>query len=242
MSQKTDQSLFIEDIGTVLFKRSARTRSLRIRVSRKEGIMVILPSHVSENIALRFIHEKKNWIQKSLNRQAKLQNQQTIFNENSTFKTRMHTLYLLKQNKNTIKSIVSGDKIVVWYPSSAKVEDNRIQHVIRKAVLEAWRVEAKKYLPGRTKELAKQNNYNFNKLTVKNTKTRWGSCSAANNINLNLQLMRLPNHLIDYIILHELTHTVHKNHQKSFWNRMESILPGARKLDKELNKYHLEFW
>ena len=240
--EKSVQSLVIEDIGTVFLKKSTRSRSLRIQVSRKEGITVFIPSFVTENMALRFIQEKKSWIQKSLQRQARLQNQQTIFHENTPFQTRMHTLHLLKQNKNTIKSVVSGDKIVVWYPSTAKVEDSRIQRIIRRAILEAWRVEARKYLPGRTAELARLNNFQYNKLTVKNTKTRWGSCSAVNNININLQLMRLPDHLIDYIILHELTHTVHKNHQKSFWNKLESILPGARKLDKELNKYHLEYW
>lgn len=240
--EKSVQSLFIEDIGTVFLKKSTRSRSLRIQVSRKEGITVFIPSFVSENMAVRFIHEKKNWIQKSLQRQTRLQNQQTIFHEDTPFQTRMHTLHLLKHNKNTIKSVVSGNKVVVWYPLSANVEDSRIQRIIRRAVLEAWRVEAKKYLPSRTAELASLNNFQYNKLTIKNTKTRWGSCSATNNINLNLQLMRLPNYLIDYIILHELTHTVHKNHQKSFWNKMESLLPCARKLDKELNKYHLEYW
>ncbi len=242
MLQKQVQTLFIQDIGNVILQRSSRAQTLRIRISAKEGIIVVLPSHLSENIAIRFINEKKKWIQKSLQRQVKIQKQQTIFNESTLFKTRMHKLYLLKHDKNTIKSLVSGDKIIVWYPDYAQVEDSRIQRIIRKAILEAWRVEARKYLPARTAELARQHNYRYNKITIKNNKTRWGSCSASNNINLNLQLMRLPDRLIDYIILHELTHTIYKNHQKTFWKRMESVFPGARKLDKELNTYHLEYW
>lgn len=242
MEQITVRTLFVEDIGTVSLRKSKRSHSIRIRVSPKEGITVFVPSFVSENMVLRFIHEKKNWIQKSLKRQARLHQQKTLFTEKTEFKTRWHILYILKHDKNTIRSVVSGDKIVVWYPSTAEVDDQRIQHVIRKAILEAWRVEAKKILPNRVAELARQNHFTYNKLTVKNTKTRWGSCSATNNINLNLQLMRLPDHLINYVILHELTHTVCKNHQKSFWNKMESILPGVRKLDKELNNYHLEYW
>ena len=241
MLNKTVQNLFIEEIGNVVLKRSPRARLLRIKISQPEGVTVILPTFISENAALRFINEKKDWIQKSLKKQARL-HQKTVFHENTPFKTRAHNLFLYKHDKNTVKSLVSRDKIVVWYPSYAQVEDNRIQQIIRRAILEAWRVEARKYLPGRTAELARRYNFSYNKLTIKNAKTRWGSCSATNNINLNLQLMRLPDHLIDYIILHELTHTVHKNHQKSFWSRLESILPGVKKLDRELNKYHLEFW
>jgi hypothetical protein len=131
---------------------------------------------------------------------------------------------------------------MVWFPDHAPADHPKIQKVIRKAVVEAWRAEAKKYLPFRANELASRFNFRYNQLTVKNAKTRWGSCSASNNINLNLQLMRLPDRLIDYVILHELTHTVHKNHQRAFWNAMEDIFPGARKTDKELNNYHLEYW
>jgi predicted metal-dependent hydrolase len=108
--------------------------------------------------------------------------------------------------------------------------------------LEAWRVEARRILPERVKLLANKYQFRYAGLRIKNARTRWGSCSAKNNINLNLQLMRLPNRLIDYVILHELNHTVHKHHQKSFWLALEQILPGARMLDKELNKYHLDYW
>jgi predicted metal-dependent hydrolase len=240
--QSIVQTLLLEDIGEVKFKRSVRSRAIRIRVDHKEGVTVIMPVYSTEKNALRFVYEKKNWIRKSLKRQEDIRNQQTIFTETSIFTTRMHSLYMFRHNKNTVKSVVSGDKIVIWFPSYADVTDNRIQTVVRRAIFEAWRIEAKKYLPGRIAVLAKQFNYKYSNISLKNTKSRWGSCSATNNINLNIQLMRLSDRLIDYVILHELTHTQYKNHQQSFWNRMEAILPGARKLDKELNKYHLEYW
>jgi predicted metal-dependent hydrolase len=236
------KTLHIEGIGDVLLKRSRNTRYLRVKVDQKEGIILTLPGIISEQQAVRFLNEKKAWIQRSILRQQKVKNQSTIFTDNSDFRTRMHTLYLARHSKNTIKSVVSGDKILVWFPDHAKAEHPKVQKVIRRAVEEAWRVEAKKYLPVRVKELASRFNFNYNKLTIKNAKTRWGSCSATNNLNLNLQLMRLPDRLIDYIILHELMHTVHKHHQKSFWNALEKALPGARNIDKELNRYHLEYW
>ena len=240
--QKTIQTHILEDIGNVIFKRSTRSGTLRISINHKEGVTVIIPMHISENTALRFVYEKKNWIRESLKRQEHIRNQQTIFTENSNYSTRMHSLHMLRHEKNTVKSVVSGDKIVIWFPSFANATDTRIQTVVRRAITETWRIEAKRYLPERVAALAKKFNYSYNKISVKNTKSRWGSCSASNTINLNIQLMRLPDRLIDYIIVHELTHTVYKNHRQTFWKRMESILPGARKLDKELNKYHLEYW
>ena len=132
--------------------------------------------------------------------------------------------------------------IYVFYPSWADVTDARIQSVIRKAVTEAWRIEAKSFLPGRVKELAGKFEFRYRNVMIKNAGTRWGSCSSVNNINLNVQLMRLPPHLTDYVILHELAHTVEKNHGKRFWALLEKITGNARGLDKQLKNYNLKVW
>ena len=77
---------------------------------------------------------------------------------------------------------------------------------------------------------------------MRNSKTRWGSCSYENNINLNLHLMRLPNHLIDYVILHELVHTKIKNHSKDFWNLLDVVTGNAKNLDRELKNHHTKIY
>jgi predicted metal-dependent hydrolase len=238
----SEKTIHIDGIGEVLLRKSWDTRRMRLRVDQKKGVTLTLPFLLSEKDAQQFLQEQKTWIQSSLLRQLKSRNQYTVFTEATEFKTRMHTLFLSRHAKNTIKSVVSGDRILVWFPEHAQAEHPKVQQVIRKAIIEAWRIEAKKYLPRRVDELATHFNISYNKLSVKNAKTRWGSCSASNNINLNLQLMRLPDRLIDYIILHELTHTIHKNHQKSYWKALEQIFPGAKTADRELNKFHLEFW
>jgi predicted metal-dependent hydrolase len=84
---------------------------------------------------------------------------------------------------------------------------------------------AKIYLPLRVSELAEKHHFHYTSVTCRHQQTRWGSCSYRNSINLNIELMRLPERLIDYIILHELTHTVHKHHQKAFWTHLEKVLP-----------------
>ncbi len=99
------------------------------------------------------------------------------------------------------------------------------------------REEAKRILTGRLKELAGKNSFSYNKVTIRNQKTRWGSCSQKNNINLNMKLVKLPRELIDYVILHELVHTKIKNHSRKFWNELNNFIPDAKVLDKELRKY-----
>jgi hypothetical protein len=96
------------------------------------------------------------------------------------------------------------------------------------------RFDAKKYLPARITELASSLGYTFSKVTIKNNKTNWGSCSNRKNINLNLHLMRLSDQLIDYILVHELVHTVIPNHGPDFKATMHRHFPESAKMEREL--------
>ena len=97
--------------------------------------------------------------------------------------------------------------------------------------------EAKETIRNRLKELSEQHGYSYNKVFIREQKTRWGSCSAKNNINLNLKLVLLPEHLMDYVILHELAHTKHKNHSQQFWSELNMTCGNSNGLRKELKKY-----
>lgn len=98
------------------------------------------------------------------------------------------------------------------------------------------RKKAKEYLPKRLAYLAAKNGFEYNKVSLRNQKTRWGSCSRDKNISLNIALVTLPVHLIDYVLLHELTHTVHMNHSREFWDKLNEICPNSKKYRKELKE------
>ncbi|MBC8415349.1 MAG: DUF45 domain-containing protein [Candidatus Cloacimonetes bacterium] len=98
---------------------------------------------------------------------------------------------------------------------------------------------AKQLLTSHLQELAKRFGFSYNKVSIRNQKTRWGSCSHNNNISLNRKILRLPDKLQEYILLHELVHTRIKDHSIKFWQELEKILPQARKLNKELKKHHI---
>ena len=101
------------------------------------------------------------------------------------------------------------------------------------------REKAKQVLESRLEEIAATHGYKYNRVTIRNQKTRWGSCSSKNNISLNLKLVLLPDDLRDFILLHELVHTKVKNHANDFWKEITKIEPEARELSKRINKLDL---
>ncbi|NJM14311.1 MAG: M48 family metallopeptidase [Bacteroidales bacterium] len=116
------------------------------------------------------------------------------------------------------------------------------QQFIEKCLLKHLRKLAVAYLPKRLQLLADRHGLTYMGLRLKNMKTRWGSCSAKNNINLNIHLMRLPVGLADYVMLHELMHTREKNHGPRFWASLSTLLPNARAIDKELKRFSSQHW
>lgn len=105
--------------------------------------------------------------------------------------------------------------------------------------VEELRARAKASLPPRLKELADANGFTYNRVTIKNNVSNWGSCSSKGNINLNLRLVTLPEELRDYVILHELCHLKYLNHGKEFHALLETVCPGHRELARRLKEYRI---
>ena len=112
------------------------------------------------------------------------------------------------------------------------------QEILPVLLVGQWQAGA--MLVARLEEKAHTHGLNYSKVSIKNQKTKWGSCSSKNNINLNINLVRLPDELRDYVILHELVHTRFKNHGKEFWAELNRVVGGgARERARELRKYRL---
>ena len=93
---------------------------------------------------------------------------------------------------------------------------------------------AKEIITKRLKELAEKHGFRYNRLTLRKQRTVWGSCSPRNNISLNIKLVKLPEELMDYVILHELVHTHEHNHGKKFWAKLDGYVGNARATAKRL--------
>ena len=112
-----------------------------------------------------------------------------------------------------------------------------VQFEKKRRLPEIDRKVARKILCRRIGELAQLHNFVYNRVSIRKQKTRWGSCSTKNNINLNANLLHLPSELMDYVLLHELVHTRVKDHSKDFWDELNTIVPNARQVDRRLKDY-----
>jgi hypothetical protein len=94
--------------------------------------------------------------------------------------------------------------------------------------------DAAKKLTDRLYRLAGEHGFTCNRVTIREQKTRWGSCSPNNNISLNMKLVQLPEALIDYVILHELVHTRIHSHNKKFWAELDKYVKNSKAMSKQL--------
>lgn len=236
----TEKTIHIPEIGEVLLTKSKRAKRVNISIAPFKGIRVTVPQKVPFASAEQLVIEKKNWLLKHLPRMQKMEDKLTVFTPATSFRTFSHDLVFVEDNEVELRAKANQTQLQIMYPSRTDFQSLEVQHFIRHCIIETYRREAKIFLPKRVKELANEHQFRYRSIHVKNAKTRWGSCSYDNKINLNLHLMRIPEHLRDYVILHELCHTQVKNHSKAFWDLLDKVSGNGRGLDKELNQWQIE--
>ncbi len=100
--------------------------------------------------------------------------------------------------------------------------------------------KAKKYIPGKVEYYAKELDVTYGRVTIRHQKTRWGSCSTKHNLNFNCLLMLAPEHVREYVIVHEVSHLIEMNHSKRFWKLVEKMLPDYKESQKWLKEKGIE--
>lgn len=161
------------EIGEVQIVKSARSRSISIRVHPVRGVRVSVPRLVPYAAAIAFFKLKRGWV-----------------------------LEVMARQQERFKDVKMA--------SPSELEDLHRR--------------AKAELPVRLAELASRYGFVYNRVAIKHNSTNWGSCSSKNNINLNLNIVRLPSVLRDYILLHELCHLRHHDHGEGFHLLLEHVL------------------
>ena len=231
---------FIKDIGDITIRKSKKAKRISIRINQGGEVQAILPPWAPYRSGKIFAQKKKNWILKHINKSGSFSGRKIIFTENSNFKTWDHELRISQEDQQKISFHICPGLVKVKVPKQFKIEDQDIQVFIRKAIIRTLGIEAIEYLPERLKIISEKFDLKYKRLSLRNQKTLWGSCSSKNNINLNINLMRLPPHLIDYVLLHELVHTRHKNHGPDFWETLNQYSGNAKKLARELKNYSIQ--
>ncbi len=225
----------VSGIGAVQLKRTKRARKIGIRIHSPGRVVLVVPWNVGFTHALEILEKHRLWVGRKL---ARIREREADIGRcaNTDIQVvRGHRLLLGSGPvEKCLMEIGSGVIRVTHPPNLLGQDDPEVRKTIRDGLLEACRREAKDVLPERVRQLADRHRYPVGRVVLKNLRSRWGSCSPANSINLNIQLMRLQADLVDYVILHELAHTRVRNHGIEFWNELSGALPEARLLDRRL--------
>ena len=206
------------DIGAIALQKRRGQKTIRISI-QGSTIRVSQPTWLPFSAGEAFIRSKLEWIRQNAEKPALYSSGQMVGKKH----------ILIMSTGTVLKTRIGSNYIRVNIPSDMSAKSPQVQQVIQKAAVKALRQEAEEYLPRRTRLLADQHGFSFNACSIKLLKRRWGSCNSKKEITYNLHLMSLADTYIDYVILHELTHTEHMNHGTEFWKRMEDVYCGARK-------------
>lgn len=232
-------------IGEVQFLKKKGVKRLSISVKPFKGVLVTMPYGISYSDAEKFVLEKMEWIALAKLKMSKLETRKTLFDETTSFATKKRTLAFIRKstNEGEPSARISSTQIAITLPNNSETCSPAVQELVVKAIEKAWSLEAKEILPLRVNQLALKHGFIYSGVVVKRIKSRWGSCSSANNINLSIYLMQLPDYLIDYVILHELCHTVQKNHGPNFWKLLDSLTDGnAKQFARDMKRFSTRYF
>ncbi|HSA06073.1 MAG TPA: SprT family zinc-dependent metalloprotease [Candidatus Gastranaerophilales bacterium] len=229
--------LRLPEIGEVIICKSKRNKRINLSVKPPGIIRLSMPEKADFKQAEKFVKSKKNWIKESIEKVKNINPQNDIIDEKTNFKTRNHILKFHTHKLKGVKCLLEDGIINVFYPETIDISDDFIQKCIKKSVDMALKREAQEYLPERTKFLSKKTGLNFKDLMLVSSRRHWGLCTNDNLIKLNVHLMRLPDELIDYVILHELAHIREKNHSPKFYEFLSTLIPDPKGWSKKMKKY-----
>lgn len=216
-------------------RKSNKAQRLIITI-RDQKMKVSVPAFVTFAYAKNYLESHKDQILKQLEKiEAKIGGtsaKQYVSGEKHLYRGRYYPLYIEDTMDSHTFAVFVGSRINVYVPSGLREQDR--SNDARK-LLEDWYLrQAKKLLPEQVDYYAKQFKISYEKIRIKDQKTKWGSCSSKRCINLNWRIIMAPNQVIAYVIIHELVHLKHMNHSNDFWSTVESYFPDYKKWRKWL--------
>lgn len=222
----------IPSIGDVTLYKRHNSRSLRLSIGSNGEVRVSMPHWVPYKSGAVFAASKAAWIESM-----RSQHQHHNLIESGQAIGKAHHVRFYTTTAARVASRLHDQEIHIGLPRGVTAESTEAQRVAHAACVKALRQEAEKLLPERLKTLALQGGYAYRSVSIKQLKSRWGSCSSTKDIALNSYLMLLPWQLIDYVLWHELVHTRVMRHGPPFWHELEQHVPLARSLSKEIHTY-----
>lgn len=208
-------------------KTNKRSKSIKLKIEQGGKVVVISPKFVPKFVIKQFVKKNEAWVVNALKKT----------NKGDKFDSSTHTFIfgkkyqreILFSTKQKTGIYVAGKKLVLnplTLPKITTAQDKKTwDKKFQKKVDDFLKNTASHYIVERTHKIAKKMDLEFNKITLRKQKTRWGSCSSQRNLNFNWRLVHFDTNIIDYVIVHELSHLVHMDHSKNFWELVKKYDP-----------------
>lgn len=185
-----------------------------------------VPMRVSLGQAEKFVNEHKDWLQRQRKKLVRLSEKSVSLNDGEVLFCGAIYRHMKNSDLGTITLFDHEQKII----RTSKDLTNATE-------LEDWYIEqAVRIIPLRVEQNAEKYGFHYNRITIRNQKTKWGSCSAQKNLNFNYKLVKMPDYVLDYLVIHELVHTEFLNHGEQFWQRVAECCPDYMKAEKYLRR------
>ncbi|PQV50274.1 hypothetical protein CLV33_102133 [Jejuia pallidilutea] len=197
----------------------------RLKVNEDQSVRLIVPLTFPEDSISELLEKRKYWIEKN----------QKFFAKKSKIKLQRNQLLLFGQRYSYFYDDTYEYKSIIdhqFFTIRSKKD------LLDKKTQDQWyKKQARKYLVARTEELADRFGFSYNDIYIRSPKKKWGNCSTDNNISYNWRLIKAPKFVIDYLIIHELVHTLVKHHKIKFWVLLRSFYPDYKAAIKWLDTY-----
>jgi predicted metal-dependent hydrolase len=213
-------------------KVSQRARSVRLQISREKGLIITVPTGFNQRLLPGIIQSKSDWIQKTFEHVSKLPlgKPQTLPEKLELLAIGETWLVVYRTepgNEVHVKEQQKGKVLIITGKISSRL-------AVKRAIKLWVRERATRLLPDWIERISRKYVLPYRNLTIRDQKTRWGSCYVLKNINLNQKLIFLPPHLVDYVIIHELCHTQVLSHSTSFWKLVSTFFPNYKEARKQI--------
>lgn len=225
------RKVHIKPIGEVVLKKRRGNRTLRLSVAHDGEVRVSMPVWTPYKMGEAFVISKTDWLLKQL------RSRQTAPLAHNDRVGKAHRVRLVHELREKISTRVTDTEIIIRVPLNHSAHDEDVQMALRLAAVRALKHEAKRLLPQRLNELATNTGLKYHSVSIKQLKSRWGSCNSNNDIALNCFLMQLPWELIDYVLLHELLHTRVMAHGPKFWDELAEYVPNLSAKRRKIRQF-----
>lgn len=227
-----------KDLGKIILVPKKRAKKIIVRY-REGNYHLTCPSSLNLSYIRNSIEEMKPRLLKLSEKKST----QKIFMPGVEFSTFSFQLELVESCSTQNYYMTLKDAILtISCPIRTDYKDISVQNTIREMIEKAFRYEAKRLFPSKVKYYAQKYGFTFSDVKINKSRSRWGSCSSRKGVNLSYYCMLLPEYLIDFVILHELCHTIEMNHSERFWALLDKVTDGkAKELTKELKSYKTDW-